>query len=247
MPIPIADENPTHKDHKSHITLWLIIINVTVFFIFQIDLSNLWRDGLSVMVSDKSIIGFGLIPSVFWGDKVLPNDIFAIPSDFSLLSYMFLHGGLMHLISNMLILWVFGDNIEQALGKFRYLLFYILGGVAAGLLHAIIMSATDGPLIGASGAVSAIGAAYLLFHPRSHIWLLLFWFIPIKIPAWAAIGAWFAYQIYESALGSDQTVAWWAHIGGFVFGIVYIIWFNRALISTDFNRLLNRGSKNNPR
>lgn len=237
MPIPIADENPTHFSHKSIITFIIIGLNVAVFIVLQ--------QGLFDNVTDLSVLGFGLIPSVFWGDKFLDPNIMAFSAEYTLISYMFLHGGWMHLISNMLILWVFGDNIEQDLGRFAYLMFYLLGGIAAGLLHLLLSVGSDAPLIGASGAVSAIGAAYLLIHPKAKIWLLLFWVFPVKIPAWVAICAWFAYQIYASTLGvqtggGELEVAWWAHIGGFVFGIGYILLFKRILISPIYTDLFTK-------
>lgn len=223
MPIPIADENPTHHNHKSVVTIGLIAANVLVFVLFQ--------QGLFDEVTFASILGFGLVPSVFWGDKILPPGIFNIGSYSTIMTYMFLHGGMMHLVSNMLILWVFGDNVEQALGRYRYLGFYIVGGIVSGYLHAWLMPASDAPLVGASGAISAVAAVYLLLHPKAKLWLLLFWIVPVKIPAWMAIAAWFAYQLYASfTAGPDDAVAWWAHIGGFIFGLAYILVFKRRLI-----------------
>lgn len=229
MAIPIGDDNPVKDGQKSYVTLAIIILNVAVFILFQ--------NGFFADISGGSVLGYGLVPSVYWGDKMLPEDYSTIGAEYTLYSYMFLHGGWMHLASNLLILWVFGDNIEQALGRVYYLIFYIVGGLAAGLLHAFILSGSDAPLIGASGAVSAVGAAYLLLYPRAHIWILVFWLIPLKIPAWVAISAWFAYQIYESIGGNDQAVAWWAHIGGFLFGLLVIIVFKRNSISPDITKL----------
>ncbi|NRA89058.1 MAG: rhomboid family intramembrane serine protease, partial [Rhizobiales bacterium] len=144
MAIPIADENPTHKNHKSYITIGLIAINVVVYLFFQ--------GGIFAEVDPIITIGFGLIPSVLWGNNYIDETIFSIAADLTLISYMFLHGGLMHMVSNMLILWVFGDNIELALGRAQYLLFYILGGVAAALLQAIMLMDSELTLEGASGA-----------------------------------------------------------------------------------------------
>ncbi|PCI84612.1 MAG: rhomboid family intramembrane serine protease [Hyphomicrobiales bacterium] len=231
MPIPIADENPTRFSHKSIVTIGLIALNALVFVLFQ--------QGLFDEVTDASVLGFGLVSSVFWGDKILPPGIYNLGGDNTIVSYMFLHGGLMHLVSNMLILWVFGDNIEQALGRYRFLAFYIIGGMAAGYLHAWIMPSSDAPLVGASGAISAVSAAYLLLHPRAKLWLLLFWVVPVKIPAWAAILAWFVYQLYASVTaGADAAVAWWAHIGGFIFGLAYILVLKRQLIDRFYVDLL---------
>lgn len=237
MPIPIADVNPTRKGHKSPVTIALIAINVLVYLFYQVDFTNF----LNGDPSFESLMGFGLIPVVFWGDRPLAADLILIPADLTVISYMFMHGGLMHMVSNMLILWIFGDNIEQALGRYQFLAFYLLGGVVAGLLHATMQSDSIVPMIGASGAVSAVGAAYLLLHPRAKLWLLLFWIVPVKIAAWMAIGAWIAYQLYESFnVGGDQAVAWWAHIGGFVFGIAYIIVLKRDLISPVFTQWLKK-------
>ncbi|MGL1921363.1 MAG: rhomboid family intramembrane serine protease [Hyphomicrobiales bacterium] len=232
MPIPIADENPTKKGQKSPVTKILIALNVLVYLFYQVDFTNF----LNGMPSYQSLMGFGLIPVVFWGDRPLAAELITIPADFTIITYMFLHGGLMHLVSNMLILWIFGDNIEQALGRYRFLGFYLLGGIVAGLLHALMQADSVVPMIGASGAVSAVGAAYLLLHPRAKLWLLLFWVIPVKIAAWMAILAWIAYQLYESfSIAGDQAVAWWAHIGGFGFGLAYILLLRRDLISPDIS------------
>lgn len=235
MPMPIADENPTDHNHKSYVTLALIAANILVFVVFQ--------QGLFDQVDGASVIGYGLIPSVFWGTRMLPPELMAISADNTIISYMFLHGDLMHLVGNMLILWVFGDNVEQDLGRYRYLGVYIIGGMAAGLLHAYMQPLSDAPLVGASGAVSAIGAAYLLLHPKAKLWLLLFWVLPVKIPAWAAIAAWFAYQVYAGfAVGANEAVAWWAHIGGFLFGLAYVLLFKRHLISPVYTKFFGKST-----
>lgn len=240
MPIPIADENPTKLGHKSPVTIIIIAVNVLVFFLYQIDFSTFFANISGAMVSDASILGFGLIPSVLWGDNYLEPQLYIIPAEATVLTHMFLHGGVMHLVSNMLILWVFGDNIEQAFGRYPYLAFYLIGGMVGGLLHAYVQDTSNGPLIGASGAVSSVGAAYLLLHPRAKLWLLLFWVVPVKIPAWTAICAWFAYQIWETTQTSGEAIAWWAHIGGFAFGIGFILLLKRQLISPVFTNIFKK-------
>ena len=234
MPIPIADVNPTPKSHRSLITFILIALNILIFVLVQ--------NGLSDHVSQESLLKFGLIPSVFWGENQLPQQYQLFYYPLTLVTHVFLHGDLMHLASNLIILWVFGDNIEQAFGRIGYLVFYLAGGLAAGLLHAYIDAGSVAPLIGASGAISAIGAAYLLLYPRAVLWVLLFWIIPVKLPAWVAIGAWFIYQIYASMAAGEQLVAWWAHIGGFVFGIGYILAFKRQLIDGFYRKLFSKST-----
>jgi membrane associated rhomboid family serine protease len=232
MPIPIADVNPTHKSHRSMVTFVLIALNIIIFVVVQ--------KGLFGDVTDESLLRYGLIPSVLWGQDSLPQQFQIFYYPLTAFTHSFLHGDLFHLITNLVILWVFGDNIEQAFGRVGYLVFYLAGGLAAGLLHAFVESSSAAPLIGASGAISAIGAAYLLLHPRAVLWVLLFWLIPIKMPAWAAIGAWFVYQIYSSLVAGDQLVAWWAHIGGFVFGVAYIYLFKRRFIDAFYRQIFDR-------
>lgn len=240
MPIPIADENPTRREHRSVITISIIFINVLIFFVYQIDFSNFFGNMLDAPVSDESILGFGLIPGILLGDEFLSPKFYIIPSGLTLITHMFLHGGLMHLVSNMLILWVFGDNIEQEFGRYSYLGFYLGGGVVAGLTHAVVLSTDIGPLIGASGAISAVAAAYLLLHPKAKLWILLFFVLPVKIPAWSAIGAWIVYQFWAAAQEGGEAIAWWAHIGGFAFGIGFVIIFKRHLISPVFTNLFSK-------
>jgi len=148
-----------------------------------------------------------------------------IPASLTLLSYMFLHSGWMHLFSNMAFLWVFGDNIEDAMGHFRFLAFYLLCGIAAALTYALITRDQFAPLVGASGAVSGVIGAYLILHPRTKVWILLFWRIPLKIPALLGLGGWAVLQIYSVMEAGAGNVAWWAHLGGLAAGIVLIPFF----------------------
>jgi membrane associated rhomboid family serine protease len=147
---------------------------------------------------------------------------------------MFLHGGWFHIINNMWILLIFGDNVEAGMGKIRYLIFYLLSGVAAGLLQTYILPASTVPMIGASGAVAGVLGAYLVLFPHSRIASLvpiLFIFTIIEIPAMLFLIFWFISQLY-SGLGAIQGggesgIAWWAHIGGFAFGVIVVFLFRR--------------------
>lgn len=177
-----------------------------------------------------------MVPSVFWGREYLDPQYAIIDSNFTIFTHQFLHGGTMHMVSNMIILWVFGDNIEEALGRVPYLAFYIVGGACGGYLHATMVPNSNGPLIGASGAISAVGAAYLMMHPRAKIWILAFWYFPVKIPVWIPVGAWIIYQLYEGLQDGDSGIAWWAHVGGFAFGLAYILAFKRRMINDDLTK-----------
>ncbi|MEO1718790.1 MAG: rhomboid family intramembrane serine protease [Pseudomonadota bacterium] len=140
---------------------------------------------------------------------------------------MFFHGDLGHLLGNMLFLWVFGDNVEDAVGHIKFLLFYLLCGVAAAVTHTIITGDSPRPLIGASGAVAGVIAAYLMLHPRITVWVLAFKFIPLQINAALALGLWIALQVAMVLVPQVGPVAWWAHIGGLVAGAVLILVMRR--------------------
>jgi membrane associated rhomboid family serine protease len=137
---------------------------------------------------------------------------------------MFLHGSWMHLLGNMLYLWIFADNIEAVIGNFRFLMFYLAGGLIAGIMQVAIAPDSAIPCIGASGAISAVMGAYIVMFPKSRIRMLfLIFFFIFYIPAWVFLGYWFIQQIGSGlgVLGADTGgIAWWAHIGGFVFGLV---------------------------
>src|SRR5690625_6362248 len=145
-------------------------------------------------------------------------------------SSMFLHGGLVHILCNMLLLWIFGDNVEAVLGNFRYLLFYIIAGLIATLTHVGMNMTTDLPSVGASGAISAILGAYLVMFPRSQIKLVfIFFFITFYVSAILFIGLWFVEQFISVYIESgnpdvpSQGVAWWAHIGGFLSAVLVLL------------------------
>ena len=146
---------------------------------------------------------------------------------FSLLSFMFLHGGFWHLLGNMWSLYIFGDNVEDRLGPLRYIVFYLLCGITSGLSHLIFNLNSNMPTIGASGAIAGVMGAYLILHPKAKILTLIpIIFIPwfIEIPAFFFLGFWFVLQFINAAgsHGSIGGIAWWAHIGGFIFGIIFL-------------------------
>ena len=206
-------------DMSPIVTVGLIVANVIVF-VFE----------SASGVSDAVQASFALVPRELFdvgilgpGEATYSQEALAIPERTTLLSYMFMHGDVMHLLGNMLFLWVFGDNVEDAMGHVRYLAFYLLCGVVAGLTHAFMMPTSDEPLIGASGAVSGVIAAYLMLHPRVRVWVLALKFIPLRISAAWVLGLWiftqFAMVIFPDASGT----AWWAHIGGLFAGAALIL------------------------
>lgn len=207
-------------------TILLIAANVIVFFAFQMGLLVPLKDGVlaSFAVVPAELIPEGLIGPHTVGEKF---DTISVPEKWTLITYMFLHGGLLHLGGNMLFLWVFGDNVEDAMGHFNFLIFYLLCGVAAGLLHAYMAPNSEIPLIGASGAIAGVIAAYLLLHPKVQVWVLLLGRIPMPINAGLAITAWFGFQIFQVFFVTQSNTAWWAHIGGFIAGAILILFMRR--------------------
>jgi membrane associated rhomboid family serine protease len=169
---------------------------------------------------------------IFGGPANGIGDALAVPESFTLVTYMFLHGDPFHLLGNMLFLWVFGDNVEDALGHLRFLAFYLACGIFAGLVHAFVVenwitTSSGVPLIGASGAVAGVITAYLMLHPHVRVWVLAFRFIPLRISAMFALGAWILSQFVMLALPNIGPVAWWAHIGGIVAGGVLVLFMRR--------------------
>jgi membrane associated rhomboid family serine protease len=158
--------------------------------------------------------GFGMIPSVLFGTAQLPADLLQAPAWLTLFSNILLHASFAHLIGNMLFLWVFGDNVEDAMGHFRFLLFFFLCGLAGSLAHALMNPESEQPLIGASGAISGVIASYLMLYPQVRIWGLAFKWIPLHIPAMYALGAWILFQFISAFADPQGNVGWWAHLGG---------------------------------
>ena len=219
--IPLSDDNPLRSITFQWVTIGLIAANVAVFV-----LQNVGQGPVAVA-------SFAVIPSelfqvrVFGGAARGPLDALAVPEGYTLLTYMFLHGDIVHLLSNMLFLWVFGDNVEDAMGHLKFLVFYLLCGIAGGLAHAIFQPTSKLPLIGASGAVAGVIAAYLMLHPRVRVWVLAFRFIPLRISAVWVLGFWVLTQFVMVAIAPADQVAWWAHVGGMIMGAILILIMRR--------------------
>lgn len=171
------------------------------------------------------VFEYGLIPKRLF----VANDMFTMGDRyFPILSSMFMHGGFMHIIGNMYFLFIFGDNVEDKLGHVRYLFIYLMFGLAAAASQVIMFPDSVVPMVGASGAVAGVMGAYLVFYPHAQVKTLIIIIIFItvaNIPAFVFLLLWFLFQFLNSSGGSEVGVAWWAHIGGFIAGLVYAIYF----------------------
>lgn len=219
--IPLRDMVPTRT--KPVVTQTLIALNVAVY------LAQLL---LGSDDAERLTLRFGLVPAVLTGESLfVPNSLGgAAGALITPLTSMFLHGGLMHLVGNMWFLWIFGDNVEDALGKVRYLAYYVVTGLCAAGLQVASAPASVVPMVGASGAISGILAGYVLLHPRARIVTLVplvIFFTTFEIPAFWFIFIWFGLQLLNGlvslqSLSQDGGVAWWAHVGGFVGGFAFL-------------------------
>ena len=231
--IPLKDDNPTYS--KPVITYSILGICVLVF-ILQISSAS--------YQSGKLFYSYGLIPAVLTGNKQLPLELEMIAPELTLITSMFMHGGFMHLIGNMLYLWIFADNIEDELGPVKFISFYILSGIAAALTQVFLNTKSTIPMIGASGAIGGVLGAYIVNHPKAKVIVLIplgFFSQIVKIPALYVLGFWFVLQFINSSLSSSEGggVAYGAHIGGFIFGAIAILFFNKK------NKPLSKSSKKN--
>lgn len=225
MLIPLKDTNPLQVIRFQLVTAAIIVINVIVF---------LFTGPLALPEFSSAVaVAWGVVPvELLHPGMVTPVSIEPVPEPVTLLTYMFLHGGWLHLVFNMVFLWVFADNIEDAFGHLGFVLFYLLCGIAAGLSHAIMEPTSQVPVIGASGAVSGVLGAYLLLYPRARLWVIFYLPIPFRIPAVIVLGFWFATQLlglFTPGEG-DQMIAWWAHIGGFATGLLLTVLLRSRLL-----------------
>ena len=230
---PIKDNIPT--DRFPAVTLALIVVNVVVFFFWQ------QPSGFSG-VDEAKVVEYGAIPyelthpgedCAIAGSALACGDVPTddAPAWMTVLTSMFMHGGILHLAGNMLFLWIFGNNVEDSMGHVKFVVFYLAGGVAALAGQVAFDPDAAIPTIGASGAVAAVLGGYILLHPRARVLTLIFivFFVTvIEIPAVIMLGLWFLQQAFFAArdlsdpLGGGTGVAYWAHVGGFVFGLVAI-------------------------
>ena len=220
--LPIRDNVPSRT--RPVVMYALVLANVAVF-LYEVSLGG---RGLAYLVSS-----LGVVPARFTGPSGPSPD----PGNYvDLFTAMFLHGSWLHLIGNMWYLWLFGDNVEDRMGHWRFLLFYLLGGVVASVTHILLNPGSTVPTIGASGAIAAVLGAYLVMFPTARILTFvpfLFFFV-IQLPAVVVLGGWFLLQLV-SGLGSlgvhaaGAGIAFWAHVGGFIFGLLTVYLFARRV------------------
>lgn len=219
--IPLHDDNPTRT--VPLFTGALILACVLVF---------LWQVSLGTQV-ERAVYALGVIPAVLFGAQQLPEAIAWVAPPATLLTSMFLHGGWMHLIGNMLYLWIFGNNIEDAMGHARFLVFYVLCGVAAAFAQALPDPQSTIPMIGASGAISGVLGAYLLLFPHARVLVAIpfgFYLHTVRLKAGWVLGLWFVMQLISSMATTAEGeggVAFGAHIGGFVAGMALLPLFKK--------------------
>ncbi len=221
--LPLYDDNPARR--PAFVTWALIVACVAVF---------VWQSGLPEAQARLVSVQYGVVPQLFLGGAELPPEYRAIPAWASPASSMFMHGGWLHLGGNMLFLWIFGNNVEEAMGRFRYLLFYGLSGYAAALFQSVLDIQSTVPMVGASGAIAGVLGAYALLYPRANVRTLvvvLIFFRVISVPAAAILFGWFLMQTISGLQvppGVQGGVAYFAHIGGFVAGCGLIFLLKRG-------------------
>lgn len=223
MLIPLYDDDS--RLHKTaYVTLGLIIANVIAF----------------LLQTDEWVYGYGAIPReilsgvdlvetatlTLQGEEVkVPQVVGPTPIYLTLITSMFMHGDWLHLLSNMLYLWIFGDNIEHRLGTAKYLVFYTASGIVAALTQMNADPNSYFPMIGASGAISGVLGAYLVLFPRNKVRVLFFYIFRFSVPALVLLGVWIGLQVLSGAGATEEdTVAYGAHVGGFVFGVLAGLW-----------------------
>jgi len=214
MFIPLKDDNPTYR--FPYVTVTLIALNCLIF-LYQ----SFSPNGLEYF-----IIKMGVIPYEITHTTSMTG-VPRVSPPLTFLTSMFLHGGLFHLLGNMLYLWIFGNNIEDYLGPYRFVLFYFISGFGASMVHILFNFNSTVPVIGASGAIAGILGAYLILFPHAKVMTFVFLIFIIRIvpiPAAFVLGIWFFGQLLNVGLGGG--VAWFAHIGGFLLGILLIKQFN---------------------
>ena len=211
MVMPIWDHSPFRWPQPPYVTWTLIVVNFGVFF---------WLAGLAPGDAEVVARNAGLVPAALFGGSGVGGG--AIPAPLTLITCLFLHGNFMHVFGNMIFLFVFGDDIEEALGHWRFLAFYFACGIGSGVAFALSDPSSTTDLIGASGAVAGVIAAYLLFRPCAKVTCLL-GVIPLRLRAYWIIGFWAIWQFIDVASRLDDGVAYWAHVGGLITGAVLFV------------------------
>lgn len=208
---PLRDSTPSKN--VPYLTIGLIIINLLIFF-FELSLDN--------RSLNRLLMEYGLIP------VLISEQSYSLAAYSPLVTSMFLHGSWMHVIGNMWSLWLFGDNLEDNMGPWRFLVFYLICGLVAGFTHYLINPQSTVPVVGASGAVAGVMGAYFLMFRDARVLTYIPPIFIFPLPAWIFLGFWALSQVWYVVSGSGQSIAFWAHIGGFIAGMVIYRWFLRT-------------------
>jgi membrane associated rhomboid family serine protease len=222
--IPLRDDNPAFRPQI-----------VTVAFIVMCVLVWLWQLSFGAQGGQRIVYALGVVPASLLGQQQLPPELSLVAPWMTVFTSMFMHGGWMHLIGNMLYLWVFGDNVEDAMGHGRFVVFYLLCGVAAVLAQALPDPSSTIPMVGASGAISGVLGAYLLLYPHARVLVAIplgFILHTMRVPAGLVLVLWFGLQLLSSAMAQPGQggVAFRAHIGGFIAGMILIPIFKQRRV-----------------
>lgn len=217
--IPLFDDSPTRRQA---ILVWAIIIACTVVFLWQISLPKPAQTAI--------VYSLGVVPAALFGEATLPPDLQLVPPWATIFTSLFLHGSWLHLIGNMLYLWIFGDNVEDAMSRPRFLLFYLICGAAAAVAQSLAAPTSTVPMIGASGAIAGVLGAYVVLRPGANVTVLLVIVIFVRfiqLPAVLVLGLWFLIQFVSGAMTptDEGGVAFWAHTAGFITGMALIPFF----------------------
>ncbi|HTQ13818.1 MAG TPA: rhomboid family intramembrane serine protease [Rhizomicrobium sp.] len=211
--IPISDDNPTR--HPAVVN-WLLIGACVAVFVWELTLGG---------QGEAAIRLYGFVPQTLHGDRMPGGALAGWPAWTTIFTSMFLHGGVLHIAGNMLFLWIFGNNVEDAMGHFNYLVFYLVSGVAAAMTMYAMDPGSAIPMVGASGAISGVLAAYVLLYPKAPVTVIVplgIVFYPMRVSAVFVVGLWFAIQLFSAWMSNPTQpgVAFWAHVGGFGAGLL---------------------------
>ncbi|MCQ2003084.1 rhomboid family intramembrane serine protease [Rhizobium sp. NRK18] len=219
MFIPLYDANALRHIQAQYVTISLIVTNVAVWLVSGFLSTEAFQNEL--------LIGLGYIPAVAFGYGALDPTLVIAPDYATYITYAFLHGSFWHLASNMVFLWVFGDNVEDSLGHVRFLIFYLLCAAAGAFVHGLTAPHSEGPLVGASGAIAGVVAAYMILHPKVRLWILVLMRIPIPLPAIVPLALWIGYQFLMLLIDNESNVSWGAHAGGILAGAGLVVIMRR--------------------
>ena len=222
--IPLRDDNPSNTPQI--VTIAFIVLCVLVF---------LWQLSLGAESGQRIFYALGVVPAVLLGQGELPPDLSLVSPWLTIFTSMFMHGGWMHLIGNMLYLWIFGDNVEDAMGHGRFVVFYLICGAAAVFAQALPEPSSTVPMVGASGAISGVLGAYLLLYPHARVLVVIpfgFYLHPMRIPAGLVLVLWFGLQLLSNLMAQPGQggVAFRAHLGGFIAGMILIPIFKQRRV-----------------